>query len=89
VDILLPSVASIKGLDPLYVVNKGKLIAILESDAADAIVERMRRNPFGQETCIIGEVKPEPRGILSMITGFGGTRSVDTLTGERLPRIVC
>ena len=41
-DILLPSVASIKGLDPLYVVNKGKLIAILESDAADAIVERMR-----------------------------------------------
>ena len=77
----------ILGLDPLYVANEGKLIAILESDAADAIVERMRRNPFGQETCIIGEVKAEPRGIVSMITGFGGTRIVDMLTGEQLPRI--
>jgi hydrogenase expression/formation protein HypE len=77
----------ILGLDPLYVANEGKLIAIVASDAAEAILGRMKQHPHGASVCIIGEVRPEPRGIVSMKTGFGGTRIVDMLTGNRLPRI--
>ena len=77
----------ILGLDPLYVANEGKLIAIVAADIADALVERMRRNKYGQNACIIGEVKSEPQGIVAMKTGFGGTRIVDMLVGEQLPRI--
>ena len=77
----------ILGLDPLYVANEGKLIAVVAAEAADALVERMRQNRYGQDACVIGEVKPDPRGIVSMRTAFGGTRIVDMLTGEQLPRI--
>jgi len=47
----------------------------------------MKKNVYGSDACIIGEVKPEPQGIVSMVTGFGGTRIVDMLAGEQLPRI--
>ena len=47
----------------------------------------MKQNRYGAEACIIGEVKTEPGGIVSMRTGFGGTRIVDMLAGEQLPRI--
>lgn len=77
----------ILGLDPLYVANEGKLIAIVAHEAADAILSRMRSNPLGADARIIGEVKPEPKGIVSMTTAFGGTRIVDMLAGEQLPRI--
>ena len=77
----------ILGLDPLYVANEGKLIAIVSSEIADKIVERMQKNPNGIGACIIGEVKAQPQGIVSMTTGFGGTRIVDMLAGEQLPRI--
>lgn len=77
----------ILGLDPLYVANEGKLIAVVASDAADSLVERMRANPLGREACVIGEVIAEPAGIVSMVTGFGGTRIVDMLAGDQLPRI--
>jgi hydrogenase expression/formation protein HypE len=77
----------ILGLDPLYVANEGKLLAIVAGDVAESLVTRMRANPFGAEACIIGDVKPEPRGIVAMRTGFGGTRIVDMLAGEQLPRI--
>ena len=77
----------ILGLDPLYVANEGKLIAIVSNDVADKIIARMRENIYGREACIIGEVKAEPQGIVSMTTGFGGTRIVDMLAGEQLPRI--
>jgi hydrogenase expression/formation protein HypE len=77
----------ILGLDPLYVANEGKLIAVVSAEVADAIVARMRTNTYGRDACIIGEVKTEPRRIVSMLTGFGGTRIVDMLTGEQLPRI--
>jgi hydrogenase expression/formation protein HypE len=66
----------ILGLDPLYVANEGKLLAIVAGDVAESLVTRMRANPFGAEACIIGDVKPEPRGIVAMRTGFGGTRIV-------------
>ncbi|MCM3872954.1 MAG: hydrogenase expression/formation protein HypE [Pyrinomonadaceae bacterium] len=77
----------ILGLDPLYVANEGKLIAIVAPEIAERLVKRMKQNRYGQDACIIGEVKAEPRGIVAMRTGFGGTRIVDMLVGEQLPRI--
>jgi hydrogenase expression/formation protein HypE len=77
----------ILGLDPLYVANEGKLIAIVSAEIADALLERMNSHKHGAEARIIGEVKAEPQGIVSMATSFGGTRIVDMLAGEQLPRI--
>ncbi len=77
----------ILGLDPLYVANEGKLVAIVAPEIAGKILERMRQNELGRGACVIGEVKREPQGIVSMTTGFGGTRIVDMLAGEQLPRI--
>ena len=77
----------ILGLDPLYVANEGKLVAIVSADLAEPLVVRMRQNRYGAEACIIGAVKAAPGGIVSMRTGFGGTRIVDMLVGEQLPRI--
>ncbi len=77
----------ILGLDPLYVANEGKLIAIVSAEIADPLVRRMSEHPLGRETCVIGEVAAEPTGIVSLVTGFGGTRIVDMLVGEQLPRI--
>lgn len=77
----------ILGLDPLYVANEGKLIALAGADIAGRLVSRMQQNVYGRDACIIGEVKTEPQGIVAMRTGFGGTRIVDMLVGEQLPRI--
>jgi hydrogenase expression/formation protein HypE len=77
----------ILGLDPLYVANEGKLVAVVASNLADVLVERMKQNRYGAEARVIGEVKTEPGGIVAMRTGFGGTRIVDMLVGEQLPRI--
>lgn len=77
----------ILGLDPLYVANEGKLLALVASEAAEPLLRRMRENAYGRDACVIGEVKREPQGIVAMRTGFGGTRIVDMLVGEQLPRI--
>jgi len=77
----------ILGLDPLYVANEGKLVAVVSADIAERLVARMRQHPYGRDACVIGEVRPEPRGIVAMRTCFGGTRIVDMLVGEQLPRI--
>lgn len=77
----------ILGLDPLYVANEGKLVALVAADVAEGLVARMKQNRYGGEACVIGEVKAEPGGIVTMRTGFGGTRIVDMLVGEQLPRI--
>jgi hydrogenase expression/formation protein HypE len=77
----------ILGLDPLYVANEGKLIAIVAPEIAERLVNRMKQSLYGRDACVIGEVKAEPRGIVAMRTGFGGTRIVDMLVGEQLPRI--
>jgi len=75
------------GLDPLYVANEGKLVAVVPPDAADAIVQGMRQNPLGHDARIIGEVVADHPGMVLMETEIGGTRVVDTLFGEQLPRI--
>jgi hydrogenase expression/formation protein HypE len=77
----------ILGLDPLYVANEGKLVAIVPADAADAVVARMRENPLGKDARVIGEVTAEHSGMVLMETEIGGTRILDTLFGEQLPRI--
>lgn len=86
-DSYVKGACEILGLDPLYVANEGKLVAIVSIEIADKIIARMQENPNGHGACIIGEVKTEPQGIVSMTTGFGGTRIVDMLAGEQLPRI--
>jgi hydrogenase expression/formation protein HypE len=77
----------ILGLDPLYVANEGKLVAIVPPDSANALVERMRQHPLGSEACVIGEVVGDHAGMVLMKTVIGGARVVDTLFGEQLPRI--
>jgi len=75
------------GLDPLYVANEGKLVAIVASDAAPRVLRRMAGHPLAAESRIIGRVAEEPSGMVLMKTSVGGTRVVDTLFGEQLPRI--
>ncbi len=75
------------GLDPFYVANEGKLLAIVPRERADELVEVMRRNDFGKESVIIGEVVEEHRGMVVAKTVFGSTRVVDMQLGEQLPRI--
>jgi hydrogenase expression/formation protein HypE len=77
----------ILGLDPLYVANEGKLVAIVPQEHADAIVTRMRQNVLGLDARVIGEVVADHPGMVLMQTEIGGTRVLDTLFGEQLPRI--
>jgi hydrogenase expression/formation protein HypE len=75
------------GLDPLYVANEGKLIAIVAPDAADQILRAMRRHPLGHDSRVIGTVVAERKGLVTMRTALGTTRIVDMLAGDQLPRI--
>jgi len=87
---LLPEVASaceLLGLDPLYVANEGKLIAICPGERADELLAAMRSHPLGADAAIIGEVVEDARGFVQMRTSLGGERIVDWLAGEQLPRI--
>jgi hydrogenase expression/formation protein HypE len=77
----------ILGLDPMYVANEGKLVAIVPAQDADVVVDRMHQNPLGRDARVIGEVVREHAGMVLMQTEIGGTRVVDTLFGEQLPRI--
>lgn len=80
-------VCSILGLDPLFVANEGKLLAFVAPDAAEAALTVMRRHPLGVDAAVIGSVSAGPAGTVRMETVIGGTRSVDMLSGEQLPRI--
>ena len=75
------------GLDPLYVANEGKLIAIVEAGAAEAILQAMRCHPLGRESRLIGTVTERSPGTVLMRTALGTTRIVDMLAGDQLPRI--
>ncbi len=75
------------GLDPLYVANEGKLIAIVEAAVADDVVAAMRHHPLGQQAQIIGKVIAKNAGLVTMRTSLGTTRIVDMLAGDQLPRI--
>jgi hydrogenase expression/formation protein HypE len=75
------------GLDPLYVANEGKLVAICGPEDADRLLAAMRAHPLGKGAAIIGSVGEDPHHFVQMDTSFGGRRVVDWLTGEQLPRI--
>jgi len=77
----------ILGLDPLYLANEGKLVAVVAPDAAPDVLSAMRAHPDGAGAAIVGEVIEEPRGVVILETTFGGQRVVDMLVGEQLPRI--
>jgi hydrogenase expression/formation protein HypE len=77
----------ILGLDPLYVANEGKLIAIVSPEDEKAALAALRRNSLGKEAAVIGEITSEHPGFVVMKTRVGGTRVVDMLSGEQLPRI--
>jgi hydrogenase expression/formation protein HypE len=75
------------GMDPIYVANEGKLIAIVPPADADRLLARMRAHPQGRQAAIIGHVTADHPGMVAARTGIGGTRIVDMMVGEQLPRI--
>lgn len=77
----------ILGLDPLYVANEGKLLAFVPPDECEKILAAMRAHPLGTNAAVIGEVVADHPGMVTMNTHVGGTRVVDMLSGEQLPRI--
>jgi len=77
----------ILGIDPLYVANEGKLAAVVAPEAADAALAALLAHPLGRDAAIVGEVRDDPPGMVLLETAFGGSRVVDVLTGDPLPRI--
>lgn len=75
------------GLDPLYVANEGKLIAIVDDRASEKIIKQMRQHPLGKSAAIIGKVVDDHRGIVVLQSSVRGKRIVDMISGEQLPRI--
>lgn len=75
------------GLDPLYVANEGALIAFVPKNVSDSLVARMRTHHLGKHASIIGEVKKDKPGMVFLKTAIGGTRVLDMLSWEQLPRI--
>ncbi len=75
------------GLDPLYVANEGILVAIVSPDVTEKLVKAMRKHSLGKDTRVIGEVRKAPEGMVLLKTSIGGTRIVEMLSGDQLPRI--
>ncbi|MDT4958179.1 MAG: hydrogenase expression/formation protein HypE [Pseudonocardiales bacterium] len=75
------------GIDPLYVANEGKFVAVLPADEAEAAVAALRSHPLGAAAVIVGEIVEQPEGVVALRTAFGGSRIVDMLVGDPLPRI--
>jgi hydrogenase expression/formation protein HypE len=75
------------GIDPLYVANEGKLVAIVPPEQARAALAAMHAHEHGRDAAVIGEVRADPAGMVLLATTFGGSRVVDLLVGDPLPRI--
>jgi hydrogenase expression/formation protein HypE len=75
------------GLDPLYIANEGVLVAVVSAENAEPLVSAMRKNRDGGEAAVIGEVTEAPRRTVLLKTGIGGSRIIDMLSGDQLPRI--
>ncbi len=75
------------GIDPLYVACEGRLVAIVDGDMADDAVAALRQNPLGTDAAVIGRIGDDPPGMVLLNTAFGGTRIMDLLVGDPLPRI--
>jgi hydrogenase expression/formation protein HypE len=79
--------SEILGIDPLYVACEGRFVAVVDGAEADAALAALRAHPLGREAAIIGTVKADPPTLVLLKTEFGGTRIVDLLIGDPLPRI--
>ncbi|MFC6084291.1 hydrogenase expression/formation protein HypE [Sphaerisporangium aureirubrum] len=75
------------GIDPLYSACEGRMVAVVDRDAADAALAALRSHPLGTGSTVIGRVADDPPGLVLLRTSFGGTRIVDVLVGDPLPRI--
>ena len=73
--------------DPMYVACEGRLVAVVSPRDGQSALDALRAHPQGSEAAIIGKVTAEPPGIVQLKTAFGGTRIVDLLVGDPLPRI--
>ncbi|MEE4176382.1 MAG: hydrogenase expression/formation protein HypE [Bacteroides sp.] len=89
----VPVRASVQGLcdllgfDPLYVANEGKMLIVAKKGSEQNLLSKLRKNPLGRNAAIIGEVISENKGLVTLQTSIGGTRIVNMLSGEQLPRI--
>jgi len=81
------AVCELLGIDPLYIANEGKLIAVVPPEFADSVLEAMRRNTYGKQAAVIGTVCSGRAGRVIMKTTLGASRIIDMLSGEMLPRI--
>ncbi|HVB45556.1 MAG TPA: hydrogenase expression/formation protein HypE [Streptosporangiaceae bacterium] len=79
--------AELLGIDPMYVACEGRMVVVVDGDQAGAALRALRAHPAGAQASVIGEVIAEPAGIVQLRTAFGGTRIVDLLVGDPLPRI--
>jgi hydrogenase expression/formation protein HypE len=79
--------AELLGIDPMYVACEGRMVAVVEAGQAEAALAVLRAHPLGEQAAVIGEVTGESPGIVRLKTAFGGTRIVDLLVGDPLPRI--
>jgi len=75
------------GIDPLYVACEGRIVTIVDPGAADAAVAALRAHPLGEGATVVGRIAEDPPGLVLLKTGFGGTRIIDLLVGDPLPRI--
>ena len=80
-------ICELLGLDPIYIANEGKLLAFVESDHAEAVLKAIIEDDFGKDASVVGEVVSDYPGKVIMQTSIGGTRIIDMLTGDQLPRI--
>jgi hydrogenase expression/formation protein HypE len=87
VDPAVNGACDLLGIDPLYVANEGKVVAVVPAEEAEAGLAAMRALPLGARATKIGAIAAEPEGIVVLLTAFGGTRIVDMLVGDPLPRI--
>jgi hydrogenase expression/formation protein HypE len=75
------------GIDPLYVANEGKLVAVVPAERAEAVLAAMRAHPLGERAVCLGEITAGNPGLVAMRTALGTHRIVDMPVGEQLPRI--
>jgi hydrogenase expression/formation protein HypE len=75
------------GLDPLHIANEGQFLAVIAPEAAERALESLRRTPGGDQSRVIGEIREQPASAVLVTTRYGGTRIVDMLVGDPLPRI--
>ena len=75
------------GIDPMYVACEGRMVVVVDGDQAQDALAAMRAHPLGEQASVIGHIAEDPRGIVLLKTAFGGTRIVDLLVGDPLPRI--